>query len=69
MAKTATKFELDYRRSQGWWDGQSDRERCKRAPWEQIGRSETPHPFDQVYGRAYWAGRRNERHPVSGLPM
>ncbi|HEX6957579.1 MAG TPA: hypothetical protein VF194_06285 [Ferrovibrio sp.] len=59
------KFSPADRRNWGYWDGRADAERGRMPPWNRptADGADCPHPFDRVYGEAYWAGWRGEPHP------
>jgi hypothetical protein len=57
-------FPADQRRNWGYWDGRACKANGKLPEWAQaFGQS---HPFDAIYGIAFWAGFRGQPHPNTG---
>lgn len=64
--KPATPKEI--KQNSGYWDGRNKRLGGAKLPeWAdpKVGVG-SKHPFDQDYGKAYWAGWMGEPHPVTG---
>ena len=65
-ARITPKFSPAERRNWGFWDGVSARERGRPPLWDKGYVYRCRHPFDQLYGEAFWAGWYGEPHPNVG---
>lgn len=64
MAQTSSsQFSPAERRNWGYWDGKAARERGRFPVWAKSYNHRQAHPFDQQYGKGFWAGWYDESHP------
>ena len=66
LTKVSTKFSTAERRNWGYWDGKAAQESGRLPEWNHGPSYRCKHPFDQMYGEAFWQGFYGEYHPNTG---